>query len=444
MASTHALVSAMCLLLCISLSLHVASAHSKGSFKLDLRRPIAAGKAHLTVPGLRELFALSRLGIITAEEAHERLNEVSRAASNFDSTSYSGAGTTTVALDDLLDEQYYGPIALGTPLQDFTVVFDTGSSNLWVPSSTCNATNLACQTHNQYNSSQSSTYVPNGESFSLNYAKGSLTGFLSTDTLTIGDFEVVSQTFGEAQVEPGFAFVVTKADGICGLAFQSIAIDDVVPPFYNMMDQGLVAQDIFSFWLSDVSYVFANGKGGELMFGGTDPTRYTGDLLWVPLTAETYWEIAMDDFLLDGQSLGWCSAGSPCKGVVDSGTSLLTGPVDQINALNEALGFTVIPGVNEAIVNCSTKASLPDVTYVLNGHSFVLTPDQYVLEPVDLGPVSECISGFLGLDIPPPTGPLYIIGDLFIAAYYSVFDYGNLQVGFAPAVQDDQPRHLVY
>jgi len=338
--------------------------------------------------------------------------------------------TTTVDLTDYEDAQYFGPISIGTPPQHFTVVYDTGSSNLWVPSTTCPKTNIACQTHNEYNHTASSTYVPNGEPFSIVYGSGSLKGFLSQDTVYVGDFVVTNQTFAEATIEPGITFVVAKFDGIMGLAFQTISVDKVVPVWYNMMTQGLVASNVFTFWLSQRA---SATTGGEITFGGINSARYTGEITYVPLTSDTYWEFHMENFLSNGTSTGWCNSTSPCKAIADSGTSIITGPSDVINQFNRNLGAVVHHG--EGIFpNCDILLTGPDVQIVLNGRSFNLTPRDYVLKICQDGSCT-CISGFMGLDVPRPMGPLYILGDVFISKYMAVFDFGNKQVGFATSVQ---------
>ncbi|KAJ6813243.1 aspartic proteinase oryzasin-1-like [Iris pallida] len=434
-----------------------------------------------------------------------------------------------VSLKNYMNAQYFGEIGIGSPPQNFTVIFDTGSSNLWVPSSKCYFS-IACFFHSKYNSGRSSSYKQNGKTAEIHYGSGSISGFLSQDHVVVGDIVVKDQVFIEATREPSLTFMVAKFDGILGLGFKEISVGDVEPVWYNMISQGLINEPLFSFWFNRKA---EQGEGGEIVFGGVDPNHYKGEHTYVPVTQKGYWQFDMGDVLIDGQKTGVCSGG--CAAIADSGTSLIAGPTATITEINQKIGasgvasqeckaviaqygaqilamlsmrekparvcsqiglctFDGTRGVSigiESVVNgngdksaagqngamcsscemavvwmenqllqnktedsvmnyinelcerlpspmgqsavdCSSLASMPVISFTIGGKKFDLTPDQYILK-VGEGVAAQCISGFTALDVPPPRGPLWILGDVFMGAYHTVFDYGKVRVGFAEA-----------
>nr|XP_014103194.1 lysosomal aspartic protease-like [Bactrocera oleae] len=335
---------------------------------------------------------------------------------------------TTEQLSNYLDDQYYGPITIGTPPQNFQVLFDTGSSNLWVPGAPCAISDEACLTHNTYNSSASSTYQANGQTFAIAYGTGSLTGYLAVDTVTFNGLNITQQTFAVATSEPGSTFLYSAFDGILGMGYQQIAVDNVVPPFYNMYTQGLIDLPVFAFYLTSNG---TTNQGGELTLGGVDTNHYVGELTYVPVVSEGYWQFNMDSVIISYEYICF-----ECSAIADTGTSLLAVPSDIYVYVQNAIGAQ-LSNEEEYYVDCSEVSNLPTISFSIGGTIFSLSGSDYIVEMYAENGGVMCMSAFEDAGT-----NFWILGDVFISKYYTVFDMGNNQVGFAPAtnkVLNDKP-----
>ncbi|TCD69682.1 Vacuolar protease A [Steccherinum ochraceum] len=329
---------------------------------------------------------------------------------------FNANGGHTVPLSNFMNAQYFAEITLGTPPQTFKVVLDTGSSNLWIPSVQC--TSIACFLHSKYDNTKSSTYKSNGTTFEIQYGTGSMEGFVSQDHMTIGDITVKNQLFAEATKEPGLTFAFGKFDGILGLAYDTIAVNHIPPPFFEMVNQKLLDSAVFSFRLGS-----SEEDGGEAIFGGVDKSAYTGDITYVPLRQKAYWEVELEKVKLGDDVLELENTGA----AIDTGTSLIALPTDVAEMINTQIGAT--KGWNgQYTVDCSTVPNLPDLTFFFGGKPFPLKGTDYVLEVQ-----GTCISAFQGMDINLPWGSLWIIGDAFLRRYYTIYDLERHAVGFAEA-----------
>ncbi|XP_017111504.1 lysosomal aspartic protease-like [Drosophila elegans] len=329
----------------------------------------------------------------------------------------SSSSKATENLQNSLNKEYYGVIAIGTPKQNFNILFDTGSANLWVPSSKCPTSNIACQRHNKYKSGASSTYVANGKKFAISYGTGSVSGILSTDTVHVAGISIQGQTFGEAINEPGSTFNKAPFAGIWGWAFKSIAADGVTPPFDNMVAQNLLDKPVISFYLKRQGTAV---QGGELILGGSDSSLYTGSLTYVPVSVAAYWQFKVNSIKTNGVLL--CSG---CQAIADTGTSLIVVPQAAYTKINRQLGASD-NGDGEAFVQCSRISSLPKINLNIGGTVFTLAPKDYIVKMTQNG-VTYCMSAFTSMD----GISFWILGDVFIGKFYTEFDKGNKRIGFA-------------
>lgn len=194
----------------------------------------------------------------------------------------------------------------------------------------------------------------------------------------------------------------------------------MVPPFYNMLKQGLLDEPLFAFYLGDST---KEGDDSEVTFGGVDKNHYTGEITTIPLRRKAYWEVELNAIKLGEESAELDNTGV----ILDTGTSLIALPSTLAELLNKQIGATK-GFTGQYSVECDKRDSLPDLTFTLSGHDFTITPFDYILEVS-----GSCISTFMGMDMPEPVGPLAILGDAFLRKYYSIYDLGNNSVGLAKA-----------
>ncbi|XP_068585744.1 renin [Cebidichthys violaceus] len=365
------------------------------------------------MPSIRE--TLSGMGV----SAEQVLTELAQKRTDDDNN-----GTVPTPLTNYLDTQYFGEISIGSPAQMFNVVFDTGSSNLWVPSQSCSPFSTACFTHNRYDASKSRTYIENGTGFSIQYASGNVRGFLSEDVVVVGGIPVV-QVFAEAASLSAMPFIFAKFDGVLGMGYPNVAIDGITPVFDRIMSQHVLKEEVFSIYYSRDP---KHSPGGELVLGGTDPNYYTGNFNYMDTRETGKWEVTMKGVSV-GMEMHFCAEG--CAAVIDTGSSYITGPASSVSALMKTIGAQLDESGYK--VSCDSVKALPSVTFHLGGQEYSLTHEDYILwQSQTQGDV--CIVTFRGLDVPPPTGPIWILGANFIARYYTEFDRRNNRIGFATAV----------
>ncbi|CAI9166998.1 unnamed protein product [Rangifer tarandus platyrhynchus] len=326
-----------------------------------------------------------------------------------------GSNITIPLLRNIMEMVYVGNITIGTPPQKFQVLFDTGSSDLWVHSVFC--TSRLCSSHILFRHLESSTYRPTNKTFSIEYNSGRTKGVVARDTVRIGDLVSTDQQFGLSMEQSGFEEI--PFDGILGLSYPNMSFMGGIPIFDNLKNRGAISEPVFAFYLSK-----SKPEGSVVMFGGVDKSYYQGTLNWVPLIEKGKWCIHMDRISMNRRVIA-CNGG--CEAIVDTGSSLMLGPRRLISNILRLIG--AMPRGSEHYVPCSVVNTLPSIDFTINGINYPLPAQAYAMEDSD----GECYITFEENPLSTST-ETWILGDVFLRLYFSVFDRGNDRIGLAQAV----------
>jgi len=377
---------------------------------------------------------------------------------------------------------YFGTIWLGAPTQqEFSVVFDTGSGHIIIPSTDCHS--RTCRIHRQYDRKHSElaidvdydgALVDPGQprdQITVSFGTGEVTGEFVQDTICLeqkvmtepGPHDRITEDIQrreenypeladqdcvklrvvlatEMTQEPfqSFAF-----DGVLGLGLGGLALAPEFSYFGRMVSEGRIGQPRFGVFLAD-----SDEEESEISFGGISPDHVDGELTWAPVALPDlgYWQVRIKEIWIGNRLIDFCSGDADCRAVVDTGTSLLAVPSIVVEELQSSLTKDLVQDV-EKIERDGCKGIEGSPLHFVLEDNFTITmmPEDYSRQSTihnknatgadEAPPQVICRPTMMPLALPAPLGPkLFIWGEPVLRKYYTVYDWEAKQIGFGKAV----------
>ncbi|KAG2175115.1 hypothetical protein INT44_007593 [Umbelopsis vinacea] len=365
-----------------------------------------------------------------SESAHDRATSIRIKGSRL-------AADGTLPTFSLLNAQfsYYMPISLGTPMQNFSVVVDTGSSVLWVPDQTCG--NVCVRAPDSFKSQKSSTFKQDkSTNLQAYYGSGSAHGIMGVDTLSLngGAFKIQNQEFGLATTQSQ----VTN-NGVERSTIKSLLT--------NLIEQNKGYSYVFGVKFEPVPSGYYSSMNGKMAIGGLpDPQWYQGDIQWIPRIKTTqaaeFWGVGVDSVNVDDKPVI-----KRLSAIVDTGTTLIIVSNEIANAVYGSIpGAKIDPSSDLWSIPCSAVGKLPDISFVMDGKKFNLTPAQYILPKYLVSLIFHrnglmntywgarnpdlCLSFIYSTDM-SYSGYDILLGQKFLENYVSIYDGDKDRIGLA-------------
>lgn len=411
----------------------------------------------------RRMEALMRHGATTAAK-HSFLSVRPPMASVTSRNGSSLRPRGILQLADLYGAEYVGELAVGmfegSPQARLRVIYDTGSTDLWVLSDLCDKPPCTNEGRHTYNHRMSETFRAPEQPMQLAtaYGSGEIHGMAGFDDVRIGPIEVREQAIGLIAEESGNAFESLPFDGVVGLGFPKLSnvrgLGDE-PLLENLVRSENLPLPWFAFYLHKDPT-----EGGAVLWGGVDDRLYEGPLRWFPVVEEAYWTLDFMSFQIGDYSFDFTETTKTVQDfdghvtvlrtppmwqkpqlIVDSGTTFFTAPGYLFSAISSDSGF----GVQQ----CSQLKDLPALVLGVRDDTgekqeITIPASEYMVKTRkdDL-----CMPGVIRMDVPEDEQPMFLVGEVFMRHYFTVFSRGRgsepSRVGLARAKQETSVSELL-
>ncbi|KAF9369621.1 hypothetical protein CPB97_003443 [Podila verticillata] len=342
---------------------------------------------------------------------------------------WANVGSNSFSIPAINDDVSYSIyVGMGTPVYYLNLLFDTGSSNLWVENTAA------------YNPSNSWTANYLGETFSIQYGSGFASGKEYTDVATLGPYKFI-QEFGVASNYSGFNGDI---QGLVGFGPDDLTInvtskgENVPTPVDNLYSTHQISSNVIGVWFQPITDGGTEETNGEVTFGGLDSTKYSGSITYVPITtaspARYYWGIDVSEI-----AYGTAKVTSTIHGIVDTGTTLILLSSSATSALYKHIpGAKLDNDTGVYIIPPTEVPKLKNITFKIGCKDFTLTPAQYTIpqnQVTNIGGKAGTTYSWISSLGDNDSGLAFILGQKFLENFYSVYDTTNKQVGLATAVK---------
>lgn len=346
---------------------------------------------------------------------------------------------------------YSAEVEIGSSAQKITCVFDTGSSDLWIPSSTnpfcegnsANGTRtidgivvsptIDCDVYGTFDDSNSESLEKTGSSFEIWYSDGSFSeGYWALDTVKISDISVPEMQFAVATIS-------NASFGVLGVGLPRLesvsGYENAPEQYYENFPQMLKKREIISEVAYSLYFADDGSGGGYALFGAVDKNKFDGFLYTFPmvniypqLEKPATFHVTLQGIGMESQSncLQETFMETKVPALLDSGTTLIVVPYDIAFTMASALNATYSSDEGIFILDCPAEDD-DKIFYFNFGELKIKIPlSNFILAAED----GKDYCGFGVL----PSDDTWILGDSFLKSAYVVYDLDNYSISLGQTI----------